>query len=148
MTVPTTQLAARECIMMRVRMTSRAVTKHYDDAFRDLGITGAQATLLMSLNNNPGQSATDMASDLVIDRTTLVRNLDLLERNGLIATKADGRSRRKELTPEGERVVQSSLDRWNTAQQSLIERLGASAWSDTRKRLAALRTAAESAQAA
>lgn len=148
MAMPTTEEAARECIMMRVRMASRAVTKLYDDAFRPIGITGAQATLLMSLNNSPGQSATDMAADLGIDRTTLVRNLDLLERNGMIKTKADGRARRKILTADGQEAVAKSLSYWQQAQDTLIQKLGKPIWNDTRKKLKALREAAESAQAA
>lgn len=148
MTLPTTEDARRECIMMRVRMASRAVTKHYDDAFRPIGITGAQATLLMSLANNPGQSATDMAADLGIDRTTLVRNLELLERNGLLKTKADGRARRKLLTTEGLDLVSRSLACWQKAQESLLDRLGAANWTETRRKLATLRSAAETAEAA
>jgi DNA-binding MarR family transcriptional regulator len=131
----------RECVMFRVRLTARAITKHYEDALRPCGLKGPQFSLLVSLSVDPGLSATDLAERMGIDRTTLVRNLDLLERDGLIATQIDGRARRKTLTRKGETVLGEALPLWRAAQDSLVGKLGAPAWAATRKSLRALREA-------
>lgn len=131
----------RECVMFRVRLTARAVTKHYEDALRPCGLKGPQFSLLVSLSADPGLSATELAHRMGIDRTTLVRNLDLLERDGLIATSLDGRARRKTLTRKGAGVLAEALPLWRAAQDALIGKLGAPAWADTRKKLRALREA-------
>lgn len=131
----------RECVMFRVRLTARAITKHYEDALRPYGLKGPQFSLLVSLSVDPGLSATDLAERMGIDRTTLVRNLELLERDGLVATQVDGRARRKTLTRKGEGVLAEALPLWRAAQDSLVAKLGGDAWADTRKRLRALREA-------
>lgn len=137
----TAEDVGRECVMFRVRLTARAITKHYEDALRPSGLKGPQFSLLVSLSADPGLSATDLAERMGIDRTTLVRNLDLLERDGLIKTETDGRARRKTLTRKGDGVLAEALPLWRAAQDSLIDKLGASTWADTRKKLRALREA-------
>ena len=132
---------ARECAMVRVRMTARAVTKHYETHLAPAGLTGAQFTLLVSLKADPGLTATELAERLAIDRTTLVRNLDVLQRDGLLVSARDGRASRKTLTRAGEKALGKALPLWRKAQDELVAKLGAEGWSETRKRLRALREA-------
>lgn len=131
----------RECVMLRVRMTARAITKHYEDALRPSGLKGPQFTLLVSLSADPGLSASDLSERLGIDRTTLVRNLELLERNGLIKTAVDGRAHRKTLTKAGEAALERALPLWREAQDAVVGKLGEPAWAETRRKLRALREA-------
>lgn len=141
MTKVTADEVGRDCVMFRVRLTARAITKHYEDALRPCGLKGSQFSLLVSLSVDPGLSATDLAERMGIDRTTLVRNLDLLERDGLVATQVDGRARRKTLTRKGEAVLAEALPLWRAAQDLLVGKLGAPIWAATRKSLRALREA-------
>lgn len=131
----------RECVMLRVRMTARAVTRHYETYLAGSGLTGAQFSLLASLRADPGLTATSLAERLAIDRTTLVRNLDLLERDGLLVSVRDGRARRKTLSPAGEAALDSALPLWRKAQDALVAKLGPEGWAGARRSLRALRDA-------
>ena len=141
MTTTDLENPGRECVMLRVRMTARAVTRHYEAWLGPSGLTGAQFSLLASLKSDPGLTATDLAERLAIDRTTLVRNLEVLERDGLLTSAKDGRARRKTLSKTGEKALAKALPLWRKAQDELVGKLGTDSWDDTRKRLRALREA-------
>lgn len=138
---PAYEEPGRECAMLRVRMAARAVTRHFESHIAPSGLTGAQFTLLISLKADPGLTATDLAERLAIDRTTLVRNLDVLQRDGLLVSAKDGRASRKTLTKAGEKALTKALPLWRKAQDELVGKLGPDGWTDTRKRLRALREA-------
>ena len=131
----------RECAMLRVRMAARAVTRHYEAHLAPSGLTGAQFTLLASLKADPGMTATVLAERLAIDRTTLVRNLEVLQRDGLLLSARDGRASRKTLTKAGERALAKAMPLWRKAQDSLVGKLGPDGWTETRRRLRKLREA-------
>ncbi|MGB8898602.1 MAG: MarR family winged helix-turn-helix transcriptional regulator [Methylocella sp.] len=60
-----------------------------------------------------------LARDMVMDRTTLGRNILPLERDGLIrieATKSDRRAKELHLTKAGEKRLQVAHERWSEAQ--------------------------------
>ena len=132
---------ARECAMVRVRTAARAVTRHYEAYLSPCGLTGAQFTLLVSLKADPGLTATALAERLGIDRTTLVRNLDVLERDGLLVSTRDGRAQRKALSRAGEKTLARALPLWRKAQDALVAKLGPDGWSGARRSLKALREA-------
>lgn len=131
----------KECAMVRARMAARAVTRHFESYLGPSGLTGAQFTLLVSLKSDPGATATELAERLAIDRTTLVRNLEVLERGGLLTSAKDGRARRKTLSKAGEKALAKALPLWRKAQDDLVDRLGADGWSQARHSLKALREA-------
>jgi DNA-binding MarR family transcriptional regulator len=131
----------RECAMLRVRMAARAVTRHYEAHLAPTGLTGAQFSLLAALKADPGFSATELAERLAIDRTTMVRNLDVLVRSGLLVSAQDGRAKRKTLSKNGEKILARALPLWRKAQDELVGKLGDAGWSEARKSLRALREA-------
>ena len=60
-----------------------------------------------------------LATELVLDRTTLARNLRALERDGLVASEAnpmDRRVRRLKVTEAGVAIVQRAMPAWRAAQ--------------------------------
>ena len=71
---------------------------------------------------------TALAGALGLDRTTLTRNLGVLEQRGLVCTVEhadDARVRVVSLTPEGSRELAAALARWDEAQSLVEERFGA-----------------------
>jgi DNA-binding MarR family transcriptional regulator len=68
----------------------------------------------------------DLANHLVMDRSTLTRNFDVLEQQGLVATKVgkDRRSRLARLTRKGGSALTRGLPYWQKAQQQVLERIG------------------------
>jgi DNA-binding MarR family transcriptional regulator len=111
---------------MRVRGAARVVSAYYDECLRPAGIKGTQFTLLSVVYLNPLISISRLAEKLLMDRTTLNRNLKPLERQGLIRTEAgqDLRMRTLILTREGEKVILKALPFWNIAQAGVEKRLG------------------------
>ena len=80
------QDAAVTCIGMQVRRVARVVSAHYDACLKPTGLKGTQYTLLNAVYLNPFVSIGRLAEQLLMDRTTLNRNLKPLDRQGLVRT--------------------------------------------------------------
>jgi DNA-binding MarR family transcriptional regulator len=72
------------CACFNPRKVARAVTQLYDDALRPAGLRVTQFSLLVVVRMAGPVSVTRLAELTVLDRTTLTRNLELLERQGWI----------------------------------------------------------------
>ncbi|KRA45594.1 MarR family winged helix-turn-helix transcriptional regulator [Devosia sp. Root635] len=109
------------CMVLNTRMAARAVTRRVDHKLRPYGVTGAQFTILGSLRNHPGRSVTEMAEAIAMDRTTLSRNLALLERKRLVSATpaAHGNGRIGAVTEAGRKVIDDLLPEWRKAQAEL-----------------------------
>lgn len=109
------------CIGTKLRMASRAVTQLYDDALAESGIRSTQFSLLIALAQAPLVPLSKIAEALVMDRTTLTRNLMPLVREGLVeeGRAADRRVRAYALTPQGRQVLERALPGWRRAQAEL-----------------------------
>jgi DNA-binding MarR family transcriptional regulator len=109
------------CLVLNARMAARALTRLADRKLRRYGITAAQFSILTSLSDHPGRSVTQMASAIAMDRSTLSRNLTLLERHGLVTTTAAkrGNGRVSALSAEGHRVIDEAIPQWREQQTQL-----------------------------
>jgi DNA-binding MarR family transcriptional regulator len=111
---------------MRVRRTARVVGNYYDMHLKAVGLKGTQFTLLNAIFLNPSITITQLADLLLLNRTTLNRNLKPLERQGLVRTSPgkDQRTRVLKLTQEGRSILQSALPLWLEAQTGVVETMG------------------------
>jgi DNA-binding MarR family transcriptional regulator len=121
---------SRDCTCLRVRQASRVLTRIYDEVLRPLGIQTSQLTLLVAVAEfgESGASLGALADALVMDRTTLTRNVRPLEKAGLLRiarSPEDGRSRIALLTRAGERLIEAALPLWERAQKHVYQALGA-----------------------
>ena len=116
----------RECVCLNLRKATRSVTKLYDEALRPIGIRSTQLPLLVAALLR-SHTVTSLAEELALDRTTLSRNLPLLERKGWIeiAPGDDRRTREIRLTEEGRDVVRRAVPLWEGAQVRASEALDA-----------------------
>jgi DNA-binding MarR family transcriptional regulator len=113
------------CLCFHIQRAARAVARRFDEAFRPLGLTSGQFTLLMSLSRGEPRNLGTVAAALAMDRTTLTANLKPLERRGLVRVRideADRRSRLLSLTPSGRRLIAAAMPLWRQT-QAAIERL-------------------------
>jgi DNA-binding MarR family transcriptional regulator len=119
------------CTCTSLRKAARAVTQVYDEALRPSGIKATQFTLLATLVKCGDPPLTKLAEALVMDRTTLTRNLKPLLSKGWISTTRDQdqRVRRIALTETGRQVLDAALPLWRAAQSRLVGRLGPERWS-------------------
>ncbi|HEN8799428.1 winged helix-turn-helix transcriptional regulator [Pseudomonas sp. CM25] len=116
-----------ECICTHLRRAARGVSRHYDEALADFGVNVAQFSLLRHLQRLDRPSITALAEAMGLERSTLGRNLRVLEAEGLVAL-ADGDDQRNRvvlLTEAGMRLLHAARPAWEQAQASLVERLGA-----------------------
>ena len=136
----TTQDAATTCACQKVRIAARAVTRAYDQALRPVGLRSTQFTVLVAA----GIPLNQLATVLGLERTTLTRSLDSIEKEGLIRVgSVDGRTRNVVLTQRGKDRLELALPLWNQAQQNLRGRLGEQGWAMVNDGLAMLAEAAE-----
>src|SRR5277367_535253 len=114
----TTLLVRDSCLCLHVQRAARALARRFDDAFRSLGITNGQFSLMMSLNRPDPPGMTAVASLLAMDRTTLTAALKPLRRRGLarvIADPADRRGRLMMLTAKGRKAWARAVPIWRKA---------------------------------
>jgi len=114
------------CACSNLRKAARAVTQLYDDALRPLGIRSTQLPVLMTARAMQMVSVTELAERMVMDRTTLTRNLRPLVRDGLIELKPGANRRAKfvVLSARGERALTSAYEIWNGLQREVTKGLG------------------------
>jgi DNA-binding MarR family transcriptional regulator len=124
------------CLCTKLRRASRGVTRLYDEALADVGLNAAQFSLLRYLQRLGQPSISELAEAMGLDRSTLGRNLRVVEGRGLLqlAGGTDQRSRKVVLTDAGVRVLEQGAPLWQQAQEQLALRLGA----DKRAELMAL----------
>ncbi len=118
------------CTCLSLRKAARAVTQMYDEALRPSGLRATQLSLLFSVEHAGPRGITELATMLVMDRTTLTRNLKpLLDQKLLdVIQGPDRRQRPIAITPKGRDALARALPLWREAQVRLADGLGRSRW--------------------
>lgn len=115
------------CYNLKMRQASRVLTNHYDGYLRADGITVTQFSILRSLWYMKSTSQKDLQEVLVLQQTTLTRNLKPLIRDNYIqidSSPEDGRIKLVSLTQQGKDLFQKARKNWKSAQNALSSRLG------------------------
>ncbi len=131
----TTRVKPEECYCLAVRQAARYVTQLYDECVASAGLRSTQLSILSKLARKGPLTINALAADMVMDRTTLGRNILPLEREGLITitpATSDRRSKELRLTKAGESRFQEASEGWGKAQAHFEKSFG-------RERAAALR---------
>ena len=118
------------CACFNLRKVTRAVTQLYDEMLRPAGLRVTQFSLLVAVLMAGPVGVTRLAELTVMDRTTLTRNLELLQKQGLIevAPGADRRSRIVTITAQGNAAIAEALPFWKKAQSHVVNSLGQDRW--------------------
>jgi DNA-binding MarR family transcriptional regulator len=77
-------MSSSTCTCGELRKAARAITLLYDNAFKSSGLLSTQFNVLQAIYNIHSMGISDIANKLGMDRTTLTRNLSVLERQGFI----------------------------------------------------------------
>jgi len=114
------------CLCTQLRRASRGVTRRYDDALAAVGLGAAQFSLLRHVQRLGQPSISALAEAMGLDRSTLGRNLRVLEEQALLqlSEARDLRARGVSLTDAGERRIAQALPLWEQVQQELNLQLG------------------------
>jgi DNA-binding MarR family transcriptional regulator len=121
---------ASTCAGFTLRRASRAVTQHFDHALAPVGLRTTQFTLLGALALGGPVSINALARGLVMDRTTLTRNLRVLRDAGLVETRTGrgGREVQFLLSDEGRDALARAIPVWREAQASIVTAFGETRW--------------------
>lgn len=119
------------CSCANLRKAARAVTQSFDAALAPAGLKATQFTVLATVERLGEAPMTHLAEALVMDRTTLTRNLKPLERAGWLRLSEgeDRRVRRIALTRAGRALLNRARPLWQAAQGRVVEGLGEDRWS-------------------
>jgi len=136
--------ATAECACFNVRKTARAVTQHFSKFLVETGLKETQFSILSVLAQTGPLPMGKLAEILVMDRTTLTRNLAPLKTKKYLETAPgkDGRTRLVQITNSGSHMLATALPQWRKAQDSLMGLFGAKDWNALRKNLDLLQSIA------
>jgi DNA-binding MarR family transcriptional regulator len=114
------------CLCTGLRQAALAVTQIYDEALEPSGLKITMFRLLRRISDAGRPTISELARIVDLDRSTLGRNLKVLERLGYVqlAGGQDERSKIVVLTARGKTKFEKALPLWEKAQRSMQARLG------------------------
>ena len=129
------------CACTTLRRTARAVTAAYDAALAPSGLRITQFGILCKLARFGPLPVTRLAAEAALDRSTMGRNLNPLERRGLVRIEVGNVDQREHvayLTAAGEAVIEAALPYWRKAQERIAALVQPSAIGELADQLDAL----------
>jgi DNA-binding MarR family transcriptional regulator len=134
-------MASEVCNCFVVRAAARHVSQLYDQFLAPTGLRTSQFSILAKLKQKGSVTINVLAEDMVMDRTTLGRNILPLERDGLIrieTTAADRRAKELHLTRAGAKRLEAARKGWSAAQARFETALGTERAAELRQLLKAV----------
>jgi DNA-binding MarR family transcriptional regulator len=115
-----------DCVCGNIRKVSRALTQIYIRFLGPSGLRVTQYSLLINIERLEKATVTKLVQRMLMDKTTLTRNLRLLSEKGLVSIKPgkDRRVREITLTGSGKEALEQARPRWEETQAWAVRRLG------------------------
>jgi DNA-binding MarR family transcriptional regulator len=123
--------SVENCTCFNIRRVSRVLTQFFHLEVRRHGMRPTQAPILRALQAKNGWSMAELSEWLGMERTTLLRNLRPLQRDGLARATGGGRGGHVtlEITEKGRKAVAATYPAWRSAQEKVVAILGQDRWS-------------------
>jgi len=130
-------MSTEACTCGELRKAARAITLLYDNAFKSSGLLSTQLGVLDAICNADSIKISDFAEKQGMDRTTLTRNLAVLERQGFIKISSgkDQRTRIVTTTQKGRNAVANAIPLWNDVQRTVKQQMGENSWRELMQNL-------------
>ena len=111
------------CKCLKMRMASRIATQFYDKKLKPIKIKITQFTILSIIASSNNKTVSSLSSELLMDRTTLTRSLDILIKQKLIKNikSTDARERIVQLTTQGHVVLEQAIPLWKEAEEEIFD---------------------------
>jgi DNA-binding MarR family transcriptional regulator len=132
-----------DCNCLAVRQAALHITQFYDRFLADVGRRTTQFSILERLRRNGPMTVNALAAEMVMDRTTMGRNIRPLQQDGLITVvtnEADRRCKKLVLTEAGLLRLSACYPRWTNAQTQFHAAFGAEQVTELRRLLHAVST--------
>ncbi len=120
-------MPADPCICISTRKAANALTNLYDEALEKSGIKVTQYSLLKTIDRSSEITINELSKQTKLNRTTLTRNLAILESDELIELISDPEDLRKSivrLTKSGEKALKKAQTSWEQVQKKAKKVLG------------------------
>ena len=123
--------SVENCACFNVRRVARVITQFFDAEVRRHGVRPTQTPILGALRAKRGWGMAELSDWLGMERTTLLRNLRPLQRDGLVRVNGGGRGGHVELeiTEKGRAAMAKIYPAWRSAQNKVVATLGKERWS-------------------
>ena len=121
------QILKNSCACLHVRRADRQLSQMYDAYIRPAGIRSTQFAMLKCVAALPDPFISDIGRVLNMDQTTVTRNIEKLEKAGLVATRPhpdDPRKKQVALSTLGEEKIAEVGPLWKAAQQRIVSHMG------------------------
>ena len=129
------------CNCFASRKAARLITKMYEDHLSRVGLTSTQFSILVYVDEIGAASMKDLVEAMVMERTSVIRALQPLERDGLVVIgphEEDARRNVVRLTDTGRAKLADALPVWQTAQAEFESKFGAGLAGELRQSLSTL----------
>lgn len=116
------------CFCTNLRLATRRLSAAYDAALEPLGINIGQYFLLQTIEGRQAVSLTELGQLAELERSTVGRNVRVLERIGMVSMgrgEADQREALVSLTATGRECMKAAQPIWEETQRAFATRLGA-----------------------
>lgn len=135
--MPNTNLSDKQnmgrCACGSLRKTMRTITQFYDKFFQPAGLRSTQYSLLVNISSYENISVCELGSILLMDQTTVTRNIEILRKHGYITIAKEENDARKKsisITDEGVRKLAEAVPLWEQAQLQIVQGMGAERYKD------------------
>ena len=115
------------CYAFSARHASRHLSQFYERKVIASGLHSQQFTILAIIKRKGPLTVVELAEELAMDRTTLARSLQPLERDGVISIASGQKDRRLKIisiTADGIIQLDAALILWRQAQAEFESRFG------------------------
>ncbi|MGY3591408.1 DNA-binding MarR family transcriptional regulator [Bradyrhizobium sp. USDA 4341] len=128
------------CYCTTARSAARRITALYDETLAPTGVNVAQFALLKVLEQQGQIALTQLGDLLELDRSTIGRNVRVMEKMSLLVLKkgVDQRVTTADLTKKGRRICNVGTLLWDNAQSRVNQKLGQEKAFELRALLSAL----------
>jgi DNA-binding MarR family transcriptional regulator len=117
----------RSCLGYAARTFARKITQIYEAKLAPQGLTLSQFMMMNLIAGSPDDTLSALAETAGLDPSTLTRNLQGLEKLGLVeiaSVEQDQRKRSVWLTERGLRKLEAAMPGWEEAQADIARKLG------------------------
>lgn len=121
------------CVCANLRKKTRLVTQFYDKLLQPTGLKVTQYSMLANIDLQQAVSISRLGEILLLDQTTITRNINLLKRNGYVDLTRDPQDARAKvitLTDKGVEKLNEAAPIWQDIQERIINDIGLENYND------------------
>lgn len=116
------------CLYFNINALTRAVNRTWDEAFAEFNLSPAHAYLLRLVLPRPGLTPKQISQELKLEKSTVTRFLDVLEKKGFIRRKKNlsGDAREQAIFPtaKSEKIAAKLEEKGEYLYQKMIKSIG------------------------